>query len=437
MMKIHITGRAWTARQMAVFLAAPIFCAAIINAQEVLTNSQIISMTKALLKDELIVEMIQNEPGRYVVTSTALIALKQQGVSDSAIAAMRAKMGNKQDALAAKAEGAPRSDWQIGTVHDKMTGAPTVMASRDIPVEGGAWTRVTASCGRENAIAAYNSIPDQYSAFLKDGMGLPDGLSKLQRRGPELDTTVLSLRFKYLPRPGSGLAVHRSQLAQHVSTDSSGNATVSPPRSCSFLSVMVDGHGRSGEQSDVCSQENVVAVSFLNFRAKDATRALGLGMPAGASNDPFGFSKWMGNVLDKLAEMQDTTIATMEEVFRANEIRVEMPLTNGNSVVTAVEPQEPGFKKFAAACERELGAKSPAGAPDAPSDKSKQPSAVESAIEEAKARFDDLDYQAALNILDRVLKLAPDNQEAKTEKEDILKVCQIENACGPKYGGHQ
>jgi hypothetical protein len=59
-----------------VFLAL----SATITAQETLTNEIVINMTKANISDRDIVDMIQKDPGNYVVTSSTLIALKQQGV---------------------------------------------------------------------------------------------------------------------------------------------------------------------------------------------------------------------------------------------------------------------------------------------------------------------------------------------------------------------
>ena len=82
-------------QRLAILVLVLISSAVALMAQEVLTNEKIIAMTKAHLGDSLIVGTIQDNPGRYVLTSTALIALKQQGVSDEVIAAMRAKMAKK------------------------------------------------------------------------------------------------------------------------------------------------------------------------------------------------------------------------------------------------------------------------------------------------------------------------------------------------------
>ncbi len=91
----YSTQRRGIQRMATLLVLILISCTVVLTAQEVLTNEKIIAMTKAHLGDSLIVGTIQDNPGRYVLTSTALIALKQQGVSDEVIAAMRAKMTKK------------------------------------------------------------------------------------------------------------------------------------------------------------------------------------------------------------------------------------------------------------------------------------------------------------------------------------------------------
>ncbi|MBV8731802.1 MAG: hypothetical protein JO336_18495 [Acidobacteriia bacterium] len=63
----------------------------IAGAQDVLTNDSIVKMTKAGLGEGIVVTTIQNQPGKYSLGPDDLIKLKQQGVSDKAIAAMIAK----------------------------------------------------------------------------------------------------------------------------------------------------------------------------------------------------------------------------------------------------------------------------------------------------------------------------------------------------------
>lgn len=57
-------------------------------AGEVLTNETLIKLVKAGLGDDVILGMINSRPGRYSVSSDAVIAMKEAGVSDKVIAAV-------------------------------------------------------------------------------------------------------------------------------------------------------------------------------------------------------------------------------------------------------------------------------------------------------------------------------------------------------------
>lgn len=61
-------------------------------AQTALDNSAVIKVVKAGLGEDVVISMIQTQPGLYAKASDDLIALKAAGVSDKIIAAMIAKM---------------------------------------------------------------------------------------------------------------------------------------------------------------------------------------------------------------------------------------------------------------------------------------------------------------------------------------------------------
>ncbi len=60
-------------------------------AQQALNNEGIVKLVKAGLSEDLIVSMVNNQPGNYSLTADDVIALKQAGVSDKIIAAMVAR----------------------------------------------------------------------------------------------------------------------------------------------------------------------------------------------------------------------------------------------------------------------------------------------------------------------------------------------------------
>lgn len=63
-------------------------CAVFAWAQEALTNESVVKMVKAGLGEDLIVSMIQSQPGKYLVTPDAVVKLKADGVTDKELRAM-------------------------------------------------------------------------------------------------------------------------------------------------------------------------------------------------------------------------------------------------------------------------------------------------------------------------------------------------------------
>jgi hypothetical protein len=133
---------------------------ATVRAQETLTNETIVSMTKAHLSEKVILEMIQSNPGKYVVTSSALIALKQQGVSDDAIAAMRAKMSQTTNAPTSASRVPPNpptssQGWTFRpNIKDEITGASefdAILPRVDADNRGSIF-QVTATCAEDHLV---------------------------------------------------------------------------------------------------------------------------------------------------------------------------------------------------------------------------------------------------------------------------------------------
>ncbi len=72
---------------VAVLLSLPLLA----TAQQALNNEAIVKLVKAGLSEDLIVGMVNNQPGNYSLGADDVIALKQAGVSDKIIAAIVAK----------------------------------------------------------------------------------------------------------------------------------------------------------------------------------------------------------------------------------------------------------------------------------------------------------------------------------------------------------
>jgi hypothetical protein len=60
-------------------------------AQEVLTNDSIQKLVKSGISENLVVSMVQNQPGKYSLTPDEVVKLKQAGVSEKILTAMANK----------------------------------------------------------------------------------------------------------------------------------------------------------------------------------------------------------------------------------------------------------------------------------------------------------------------------------------------------------
>jgi hypothetical protein len=261
------------------------------RAQEVLTNEKIVSMTKAKLGDKLIVEMIQSNPGKYLLTSTDMIALKQQAVSDAVIAAMRAKMTKKPDAVPARAKAeptpAPRpseqprfGEWQVYDKKDDITGESHVEGFLRERAESNGREgefQVTATC---SALGLAFKIV-YLSSFDKDlGYKMEDG----------------------------NFLLRRPHVVMRLSLD-----------------------GKSGSAPSTTSNFKNEATLWFQRAMTDAEKKdLGTAV--------------FGGLLSL------TSPAEPKEVYQAKILRVELPLNNGDLPILSIRPQEQGFPAFASRC---------------------------------------------------------------------------------------
>jgi len=83
-----------------------LMCAATLFAQQVLNNDSVVKLVKSGLSEDMVVNIVKSEPGKYSVTPDDIIALKNAGVSEKIITAMLAKGGASGDAATAAAPGA-------------------------------------------------------------------------------------------------------------------------------------------------------------------------------------------------------------------------------------------------------------------------------------------------------------------------------------------
>jgi hypothetical protein len=97
------------------------------TAQQPLTNESIEKMAKAGLGDDVIVSMIQSQPGHYDVTPDTLVSLKNAGLSDKVLAAMAAKNATPPAEKATDAF----EDLEVGVYH-KVKDVWTIIATEPV-----------------------------------------------------------------------------------------------------------------------------------------------------------------------------------------------------------------------------------------------------------------------------------------------------------------
>jgi hypothetical protein len=125
----------WCASFLVTMLTISRLTAQTKSEPEVLNNDTIVTMAKAHIGAEVIIEQIRTTPGDYSLKASELIKLKQQGVPDSVILAMQtqaAKSGAtsrpgkpQQQAVPNASNGqhqTPPSRWQIEETEDRMSG---------------------------------------------------------------------------------------------------------------------------------------------------------------------------------------------------------------------------------------------------------------------------------------------------------------------------
>src|ERR1700743_747323 len=70
---------------------AVVFYAAMVLAQQTLSNDSVLKLVKAGMGDDLIVNMINSQPGSFALAADDVVALKAGGASDKVIGAMLLK----------------------------------------------------------------------------------------------------------------------------------------------------------------------------------------------------------------------------------------------------------------------------------------------------------------------------------------------------------
>ncbi len=109
-------------------------------------NESVIKMAKAGLGDELIIETINTQPGKYVTDADSLVKLKTAGVSDRVITAMINKSRRQLTNVPEKP--VELSDVnEIGVYYKDHTGKWIAIEPEIVHIKSGGWLKSTATHG--------------------------------------------------------------------------------------------------------------------------------------------------------------------------------------------------------------------------------------------------------------------------------------------------
>jgi hypothetical protein len=98
---------------------AMVFCAGVGLAQQALNNESVLKLVKAGMGDDLIVNMINSQPGNFALAADDLVALKAGGASDKVIGAMLLKSAGGAPAPAKSQASAAGPVNEIGVYYKK------------------------------------------------------------------------------------------------------------------------------------------------------------------------------------------------------------------------------------------------------------------------------------------------------------------------------
>jgi hypothetical protein len=109
-------------------------------------NDSVLKMAKAGLGDDLIIETINTQPGKYVTDADALVGLKTAGVSDRVITAMINK--SRRQITNVPEKPVELSDVnEIGVYYKDQTGKWTAIEPEIVHIKSGGWLKSTATHG--------------------------------------------------------------------------------------------------------------------------------------------------------------------------------------------------------------------------------------------------------------------------------------------------
>ncbi len=228
--------------------------------------------------------------------------------------------------------------WDTRSKEDPLTRDVLVEATRNYAQGNEGFVNVTASCHidteAKEMVASLPTWGNQMQmmqagmkAVSKDAPQIPP------QNSPQFDARTLELQLRYHPKSDSHLALLLSPVGQSR---------------CVMIGARVDEAVKEGMRSGICNVANLASIKFPAMHFRDA-------MGYGSGDDGNAVEKLSVGVInlqaDRVENMSFPNVALMQDAFSAEEILVQLPLSDGNVTVVKIQPQEPTFQQFASRCE--------------------------------------------------------------------------------------
>jgi hypothetical protein len=110
--------------------------AIITSAQESLTNDSVLKLVKSGLSEDLIVSLVQNQPGKYSLTPDDVVRLKETGVSEKILKAMADKNSSGSVKIELKTPVRLSVDETISSKSAKAGDTLKLVASEQVMING-------------------------------------------------------------------------------------------------------------------------------------------------------------------------------------------------------------------------------------------------------------------------------------------------------------
>jgi hypothetical protein len=274
---------------------------------EALTNADVIRMVRAHLSVDIILEQIRSHRANFSLTTDSLIKLKEAGVPDAVIFAMQTKAGDSTG---------------IHAAHSGKESSDSPPAEPHPDVEEGKWNIRT----KEDPITQEKTRVGVMARMVEDN----------GRRGKAEVTAIcddkpntLEFRVAYFPEFSGDVNLMQSSWATVYNTLYRDRG-VHDPREGILVDTIFGNSNETPPGQKLYVRFNVRIDSYvLNLTST---------------------SNYQNQLQFKFSDGDNKTLGGTSIAYNAKAIRVQIPLSNGDTPAIDIDPQDPSFKEYAAGC---------------------------------------------------------------------------------------